>query len=130
MNENISNFDSFPEEIQLVLDKYINISDTRLCKSKNVKPMSLNVREGSIPSACFSCRPTPAHYRDTGLMLVKDFLDQKIIAYSRDSRRKWCAPANFIKKPGRVPPTLCLDVDFTHLKDCLIRNQSYVFPTG
>ena len=97
INEKISNFDSFPEEIQLVLDKYINVFDTKLRKSMNVEPVMLNVREGSIPRACYSCRPTPAHYRETGMKLVNDLLDQKIIVYCGDSRSEWCAPAHFVE---------------------------------
>ena len=130
INEKISNFDSFPEEIQLVLDKYINVFDTKLRKSMNVEPVRLNVREGSIPRACYSCRPTPAHYRETGMKLVKDLLDQKIIAYCGDSRSEWCAHAHFVKKLGGVPLALRLVVDFSYLNDCLIRGQPQVFPTG
>ena len=44
VDEKISNFDSFPEEIQVVLDKYINVFDTKLRKSMNVEPVQLNVK--------------------------------------------------------------------------------------
>ena len=44
-----------------------------------IQPVQLNVREGSKPYACFSWRPTPAHYRETGRKLVQDLLDQCII---------------------------------------------------
>ena len=37
------NFNSFPEEIQVVLDKYINVFDTNVRKSMNVEPVRLNV---------------------------------------------------------------------------------------
>ena len=86
--------------------------DTKLRKSMNVEPVRLNVRAGSMPSACYSCRPTPADYKETGMKLVKDLLDQKIITYCGNSRSEWCAPAHFVKKPGRVPLALCLVVDF------------------
>ena len=79
VDEKITGFDSFPEEIKVVLDKYIDVFDTKLRKSMNVEPVQLNVREGSKPYACFSCRPTPAHYRETGRKLVQDLLDQCII---------------------------------------------------
>ena len=65
VDEKITNFDSFPEEIKVVLDKYIDVFDTKLRKSMNVEPVQLNVSEGTKPYACFSCRPTPAHYRET-----------------------------------------------------------------
>ena len=75
LDEKISGFDSIPEEIKVVLDKYIDVFDTKLRKSMNVEPVQLNVKEGSKPYACFSCRPTPAHYRETGKKLVQDLLD-------------------------------------------------------
>ena len=55
VDKKITNFDLFPEKIK--------VFDTKLRKSMNVEPVQLNVREGSKPYACFSCRPTPAHYR-------------------------------------------------------------------
>ena len=87
-----------------------------LRKSMNVDRVELNVREGSIPRACYSCRPTPAHYRDTGMKLVNNLLDQKIIEYYGNRRSKLCAPAHFFEKPGRVPLALRLVVDFSHLR--------------
>ena len=36
----------------------------------------------------------------------------------------------FIEKPGRVPLSLRLVVDFSHMNSCLIRAQLQVFPTG
>ena len=45
VDEKISNFNSFPDEIQLVLDKYIDVNDTKLRKSMNVNPVRLNERE-------------------------------------------------------------------------------------
>jgi hypothetical protein len=45
VDEKITNFDSFPEEIKAVLDKYIDVFDTKLRKSMNVQPVQLNVRE-------------------------------------------------------------------------------------
>ena len=71
--------DSFPEEIKVVLDKYIDVFDTKLRKSMNVEPVQLNGREGSKPYACFSCRPTPSHYRETERKMVQDLLDQLVI---------------------------------------------------
>ena len=130
VNEKIKDFDSFPEEIKAVLDKYINVFDRKLRKSMNVEPVQLNVREGSKPYACFSCRPTPAHYRETGRKLVQDLLDQRIIERCEASRSEYCAPAHFVEKPGRVPLALCLVVDFTRLNEQLIRDQPQVFPTG
>ena len=59
----------------------------------NVELVQLNVREGSKPYACFSCRPTPAHYRETGRKLVQDLLDQRIIKRCGASRSEYCAPA-------------------------------------
>ena len=66
VDEKITWFDSFPEEMKVILDKYIGVFDTKLRKSMNVEPVQLNVKEGSKPYACFSCRPTPAHYREKG----------------------------------------------------------------
>ena len=43
-DKKIINFDSFPEEIKMVLDKYIDVFDTKLRKSMNVEPVQLNVR--------------------------------------------------------------------------------------
>ena len=40
----------------------------------NVKPVQLNVREGSKMYAYFSCRPTPTLYRETGRKLEQDLL--------------------------------------------------------
>ena len=37
---------------------------------------------------------------------------------------------HFVEKPGRVPLALCLVADFSHLNNCLIRDQPQVFPTG
>ena len=79
VDEKITGFDSYPEEIKVILDKYINVFDTKLRKSMNVEPVQLNVKEGSKPYACFSCRPTPVHYRETGAKLVQDLLHQQII---------------------------------------------------
>ena len=79
VDEKITGFDSYPEEIKVILDKYINVFDTKLRKSMNVEPVQLNVKEGSKPYACFSCRPTPVHYRETGAKLVQDLLDKQII---------------------------------------------------
>ena len=89
----------------------------------NVEPVQLNVREGSKPYMCFSCRPTPAHYREAGRKLVQDLLDQRIIERCGASRIKYCAQAHFVEKPGRVPLALCLVLDFTCLNEQLIRNQ-------
>ena len=54
VNEKITGFDSFPEEIKAVLDKYIDVFDTKLRKSMNVEPVQLNVGEGSKPSSFLS----------------------------------------------------------------------------
>ena len=130
VDEKITNFDSFPEEIKVVVDKYINVFDTKLRKSMNVEPVQLNVREGTKPYACLSCRPTPAHYRETGRKLVRDLLDQRIIERCGDSRSEWCAPTRCVEKPGRLPLALRLVVDFTCLNERLIRDQPQIFPTG
>ena len=130
VGEKITNFDSFPEEIKVVLDKYIDEFDTKLSKSMNVEPVQLNVREESKPYACYTCRPTPAHYRETGRKLAQDLLDQRIIERCGASRSEYCAPAHFVEKPGRVPLALRLVMDFTRLNEQLIRNQLQVFPTG
>ena len=130
VDEKINNFDLFPEEIKVVLDKYINVFDNNLRKSMNVEPVQLNVREGTKLYAYFSCRPTPAHYRETGRKLVQDQLDQRIIKGCGDSRSKWCARTHFVEKPGRVPLELRHVVDFTRLNERLIRNQPQVFPMG
>ena len=111
VDEKITGFDSFPEEIKDALDKYIDVFDTKLRKSMNVEPLQLNVKEGSKPYACFSCRPTLAHYKETGAKLVQDLLDQRIIERCGDSRSEYCAPAHFVEKPGRVPLALRLVVD-------------------
>ena len=69
----------------LVLNKYIDVFDTKLRKRMNVEPVQLNMREGSKPYTCFSCRPTPAHYRESAsklaLCLVVDFtrLNEQLI---------------------------------------------------
>ena len=83
----------------MVLDKYIDVFDTRLRKSMNVEPVQLNLREGSRPYACYSCRPTPAHLIETGQKLVQDLLDRHIIKKCGDSRSEWCAPTHFVEKP-------------------------------
>ena len=105
-----------------MLDKNIDVFDTKLRKSMNVEPVQLNVTEGTKPYACFSCQPTPAHYRETGRKLVQDLLDQRIIERCGESRSEWCTPAHFVEKPGRVPRALRLVVDFTHLNERLIRD--------
>ena len=46
VDENLTSFDSFPEEIKVVLDKFIDVFDTKLRKGMNVE---LNVREGLKP---------------------------------------------------------------------------------
>ena len=120
MDEKITNFDSFPEEIIVVLDKYIHLYDTKLRKSKNMEPVQLIVREATKPYAFFSCWPTPLHNRETGRKLEQDLLDQHIIERCRDSRGEWCALAHFVEKPGRVPLALRLVVDFTWLNERLI----------
>ena len=43
VDEKITGFDSFPEEIKVILDKYIDVFDTKLRKSMNVEPVQLNV---------------------------------------------------------------------------------------
>ena len=96
----------------------------------NVEPVQLNMREDTQPYACFLCRPTPAHYRETGRKLVQDLLEQRIIERCGASRSEYCAPAHFVEKPGRVPLALRLVVDFTRLNEQLIRDQPQVFPTG
>ena len=60
--------------------------DSKLKKSMNVELVQLNVRQGSKPYACFSCRPTPADYRETASKLVQDLLDQRVIQRCGDSR--------------------------------------------
>ena len=95
-----------------------------------MEPVQLNVREGTKLYAYFSCRPTPAHYRETGRKLVQDQLDQRIIKRCGDSRSKWCALTHFVEKPGRVPLALHHVVDFNWLNERLIRNQPQVFPMG
>ena len=99
VDEKITNFDSFPEEMQVVLDKYIDLFDTKLRMSMNVEPVQLNVREGSKPYACFSCRPTPAQYRETAAKLVWSLLDQRVIERCGSSRSEYCAPVHFVEKP-------------------------------
>ena len=47
VTEKITNFDTFLEEIKVVLDKNIDVFDTKLRKSMNVEPVQLKVREGS-----------------------------------------------------------------------------------
>ena len=61
---------------------------------------------------------------------MQDLLDQRIIERCGASRSEYCAPAHFVKKPGRVPLALRLVMDFTRLNEQLIRNQPQVFPTG
>ena len=63
---------------------------------------------------------TSTHYRETGRKMVQDFLDQRIIQKCGNSRSEWCAPANFVEKPGRAPLALRLVVDFTRLNEGLI----------
>ena len=130
VDEKITNFDSFPEEKKVVLDKYIDVIDTNLRKSMNLEPVQLKVREGSKPYLCFSCRPTPAHYRETAKKFVPDLLDQRVIQRYGASRSEYCTPAHFVEKPGRVPLALRLVVDLTRLNKQLIRDQPQVFPTG
>ena len=80
----------------MVVDKYINVFDTKLRKCMNVEPVQLNVWEGTKQYACFLCRPTPDHYRETGRKLVQDLLNQNIIKRCGDSRSEWCAQAHFV----------------------------------
>ena len=47
VDEKITNFDSFLEKINVVLDKYVDVFDIKLLKSMNVEPVQLNVREGT-----------------------------------------------------------------------------------
>ena len=49
VDEKISNFNSFPEEIKVVLDKFIDVFDTNLCKNMTVELVQLNVNERSKP---------------------------------------------------------------------------------
>ena len=51
VDKKITNFDSFPEEIKLGLEKYIDVFDTKLRKSINVELVQLNKREGTKPYA-------------------------------------------------------------------------------
>ena len=56
LGNKMANFDSFPNEIQVVLAEY--------CKLKNsmdVEPTLLNVVKGREPKACFRCRTTPGN---------------------------------------------------------------------
>ena len=129
VNKKIINFDSFPEEIKVVQDKYIDVFDTKLRKSMNLEPVQLNVREGSKPYACFLGRPTPAHYRETARKLVQNLLHQRIIQRCGASRSEYCAQAHFVEKPGRVLLALRLVINFTCLNEQLIRDQPQVFPT-
>ena len=59
----------------MVLDKYIDVFDTKLSQSMNMEPVKLNFREGNEPGACHSCRPTPAHYRGVAQKLVDFQID-------------------------------------------------------
>ena len=52
----------------------------------NMEPVKLNIRAGSKPRACYSCRPKPAHYSKVAQKLVKALLDQHIIDYCGESR--------------------------------------------
>ena len=127
VDEKLTNFDLLPEEIKVVLDKFIDVFDTKLRKGMNVE---LNMREGSKPYTCFSFRPTPTHYREAGRKLVQDLLDLRIIERCGASRSEYCSPAHFVEKPGRVPLALRLVMDFTRLNKQLICNQPQFFPTG
>ena len=93
----------------MVLDKCIDVFDTKLRKSMNVEPVQINMREGSKPYAFFLCRPTPAHYRETARKLVQDLVNQRRGA----SNSEYCAPAHFVEKPGIFSLALSLVVDFT-----------------
>ena len=72
----------------MVLDKYIDVFDTKPYKSMIVKQVQLNVKEGSKPHVCYLCRPTSFHYRKTRMKVVKYLLDQNIIGRCGSSRRK------------------------------------------
>ena len=61
--------------------------DTKLRKSMKVKRVLLNIKEGTELYACFSSRPTLAHYWSTAKKLVADLMDQKIIGYAQTCRR-------------------------------------------
>ena len=83
VDEKIASFDTFLDKIKEVLNKYLNVFDTKLSKSIYVEPVLLNVREGRKPMACKTCRPTPTHYRPTAKKLVDKPMDQKkIIMYA------------------------------------------------
>ena len=70
------------------------------------------------------------HYGEMARKLVQDLLEQGVIQRSGAHRSKYCAPAPFLEKPGRVPLALWLVVDFTRLNEQLIHDQSQVFPTS
>ena len=94
--------------------------DTKLRKSMNVEPVRLNVRAGSMPSACYSCRPTPAHYKETGMKLVKDLLDQKIIT-AKTAEASGARPHILLRNPEESPWHFAWWWIFL-LNDCLIRD--------
>ena len=98
----------------------MTLSQRKSIKSMKVELVKLKVKEGSKLYACYSCGPTPAYYKETGMKLVKDLLDQNIIAKCGNSRSQWCAPAHIAETPGKVPLTLRLVVDFTCLNNCLV----------
>ena len=52
----------------------------------NVKPVLLNTKEDTIQVSRHSCRPTPAHYRETADKLLEDLLFQNTIGHARDQR--------------------------------------------
>ena len=118
VDSKIANFDSFPEEIKKVLTKYKDVFDSRIQKSIIVKPAELTVRAGSRPHSCYTCQPTPAHYRTSANKLINLLRDQDIMVYARDMKSKWCAPAHFYGEAkqgapgpqdcGRLLPSQCM----------------------
>ena len=63
VDDKISYFSSFPNEIHRVPAEYSDIFDSKLRKSMKVEPVLLNMVEGCETRACYTCCPTPVHYR-------------------------------------------------------------------
>ena len=97
--------------IHYVLNDFTNGFNTKLNKGMNLEPSQMNVAKGTILSKCYTCRPTPLHYRKTTNNLVANLISQRVIAENGDRRSKRVISAQFVKKPNRVPLALRLVVD-------------------
>ena len=78
-NNKFKDLGSFPKEIRDVFNDFTDVFDTKLRKSMDEEPAQFNLKEGSVPSRCYMCRPTTLHYTETANKLVTELLVQRVI---------------------------------------------------